>query len=326
MAAELVKVTTEQDFKDALKEQGKNLSVVHFCAEWAEQCKQMNEVLVELSKCHPDVKYLLVDAEDIPEISVEYDIEAVPTFVFVKNNQTIGRLNGANAPELTKMVKEHISTVAPSTVDPKEALNKRLKSLIEQDECVLFMKGNPDEPRCGFSRQTVEILKAHDCKYSTFDILQDPEVRQGLKEYSDWPTFPQLYVKGELIGGLDIIKEMVNENELTKVVPTTANEKDRLNARIKSIITQSPVVLLMKGNPDGPKCGFSRQMIEILKPLNVKFSHFDILSDQAIREGVKVYSDWPTYPQVYVKGELIGGLDIIKEMRQAGELEAALQG
>lgn len=326
MAAELVKVTTEQDFKDALKEQGKNLSVVHFCAEWAEQCKQMNEVLVELSKCHPDVKYLLVDAEDIPEISVEYDIEAVPTFVFVKNNQTIGRLNGANAPELTKMVKEHISTVAPSTVDPKEALNKRLKSLIEQDECVLFMKGNPDEPRCGFSRQTVEILKAHDCKYSTFDILQDPEVRQGLKEYSDWPTFPQLYVKGELIGGLDIIKEMVNENELTKVVPTTANEKDRLNARIKSIITQSPVVLLMKGNPDGPKCGFSRQMIEILKPLNVKFSHFDILSDQAIREGVKVYSDWPTYPQVYVKGELIGGLDIIKEMRQAGELETALQG
>lgn len=326
MAAELVKVTTEQDFKNALKEQGKNLSVVHFCAEWAEQCKQMNEVLVELSKCHPDVKYLLVDAEDIPEISVEYDIEAVPTFVFVKNNQTIGRLNGANAPELTKMVKEHISTVAPSTVDPKEALNKRLKSLIEQDECVLFMKGNPDEPRCGFSRQTVEILKAHDCKYSTFDILQDPEVRQGLKEYSDWPTFPQLYVKGELIGGLDIIKEMVNENELTKVVPTTANEKDRLNARIKSIITQSPVVLLMKGNPDGPKCGFSRQMIEILKPLNVKFSHFDILSDQAIREGVKVYSDWPTYPQVYVKGELIGGLDIIKEMRQAGELETALQG
>jgi len=70
------------------------------------------------------------------------------------------------------------------------------------------MKGTPDAPRCGFSNQIVEVLKVNDISFSSFDILEDNEVRQGLKEFSEWPTYPQLYIKGELMGGLDIVKEM----------------------------------------------------------------------------------------------------------------------
>ena len=79
---------------------------------------------------------------------------------------------------------------------------------------MLFLKGVPSAPRCGFSRQIVEMLDSIDASYGAFDILQDEEVRQGLKEYSDWPTYPQLYVDGELVGGLDIVKEMVEDGEL----------------------------------------------------------------------------------------------------------------
>jgi len=80
----------------------------------------------------------------------------------------------------------------------------------------------------------------------------------------------------------------------------------------------------MKGEPSAPRCGFSRQIVEILNQTGVPFSHFDVLSDEEIRQGLKKYSDWPTYPQLYVKGELLGGLDIIKEMSQE-ELKGALQ-
>ena len=73
---------------------------------------------------------------------------------------------------------------------------------------MLFMKGTPDAPRCGFSNQIVEVLKVNDISFSSFDILEDNEVRQGLKEFSEWPTYPQLYIKGELMGGLDIVKEI----------------------------------------------------------------------------------------------------------------------
>lgn len=80
---------------------------------------------------------------------------------------------------------------------------------------MVFMKGDRKEPKCGFSRQLIEILRAYpSVEYKTFDILKDEEVRQGLKTYSNWPTYPQVYVKGKLVGGLDIIKELRDEEEL----------------------------------------------------------------------------------------------------------------
>ncbi|KAF2681894.1 putative thioredoxin [Lentithecium fluviatile CBS 122367] len=89
----------------------------------------------------------------------------------------------------------------------KEELHKRLGELVKAAPVMLFMKGTPSAPQCGFSRQTVSILREKGIRYGFFNILADDEVRQGLKEYSDWPTFPQLYADGELIGGLDIVRE-----------------------------------------------------------------------------------------------------------------------
>jgi Grx4 family monothiol glutaredoxin len=81
---------------------------------------------------------------------------------------------------------------------------------------MLFMKGSPGAPKCGFSRTIVEMLQAEDIQFATFDILTDEDVRAGLKTYSDWPTYPQLYSKGELVGGLDIVKEMKASGPLSE--------------------------------------------------------------------------------------------------------------
>ena len=87
---------------------------------------------------------------------------------------------------------------------------------------------------------------------------------------------------------------------------------------------QSPVMLFMKGNPEEPRCGFSRKVVAALEETGAPFGHFDILSDDDVRQGLKKFSDWPTYPQLYVNGELLGGCDIILEMAQEGELAEAL--
>jgi len=87
---------------------------------------------------------------------------------------------------------------------------------------MVFMKGSPDAPRCGFSRQIVELLKGENVKFDSFDILGDEEVRQGLKTFSNWPTYPQLYAEGKLIGGLDIVKELKEEGELLDSLPASA--------------------------------------------------------------------------------------------------------
>ena len=94
---------------------------------------------------------------------------------------------------------------------------------------------------------------------------------------------------------------------------------------IAKTVTEHPVVLFMKGVPDQPRCGFSSVAVQILDHLQVEFVGVDVLQDEALRAGVKVYSDWPTIPQLYVKGEFVGGSDIVREMFQSGELKPMLQ-
>jgi len=95
--------------------------------------------------------------------------------------------------------------------------------------------------------------------------------------------------------------------------------------RIKDDIQSNDVVLYMKGSPVFPQCGFSAAVVQILTHLNVKFKGVDVLSDPSVRQGIKEFSNWPTIPQLYVKGEFIGGCDIVREMFQTGELQETLQ-
>jgi len=100
--------------------------------------------------------------------------------------------------------------------------------------------------------------------------------------------------------------------------------KDPVQERIEREINDHDVVLFMKGTPVFPQCGFSAVMVRVLSHLGVKFKGIDVLSDPALRQGIKVFADWPTVPQLYVKGEFIGGCDIVREMFQAGELQELL--
>jgi Grx4 family monothiol glutaredoxin len=123
--------------------------------------------------------------------------------------------NGATPTSATK----DLSSYAPAPSDPptapayssgsttqsKEELHTRLSNLVKAAPVMLFMKGTPSSPQCGFSRQLVSLLRENGVKYGFFNILADDEVRQGLKEFADWPTFPQLWTSGELVGGLDIV-------------------------------------------------------------------------------------------------------------------------
>jgi len=127
----------------------------------------------------------------------------------------------ATAPTQANGATKNLSQYAPDASDPatapqyssdtmtssKEELDARLSNLVKAAPVMLFMKGTPSAPQCGFSRQLVSMLRENGVKYGFFNILADDEVRQGLKEFSDWPTFPQLYTRGDLVGGLDIVSD-----------------------------------------------------------------------------------------------------------------------
>ncbi|KAF3918875.1 Glutaredoxin-3 [Dactylellina cionopaga] len=238
--------TTVEAFQEAFKAIPENvLLAISFHTSWAAPCKQMNEVFAAIaSSSTPDkAAFISIDAEEVPDVSEEYEVSAVPFFVLVKNGKILRKISGADPKELNEAIQQNIDTTgqAPPLIPPvqrttaptrndtangttesaapdteededeegeeEESLNERLTKLVNAAPVMLFMKGTPGEPKCGFSRQLVAILRERNIRYGFFNILKDDEVRQGLKEFSDWPTFPQLYHKGSLVGGLDIVKE-----------------------------------------------------------------------------------------------------------------------
>lgn len=189
------------------------------------------------------VGFLSLDAEELADIAEKYDVTAVPYIVLQKGNHILETISGGDPAKVRSLVEKHagrsgvngkfglpppqaVSKPAEngtlknlgSDLDPdtapehssgerqtKEELFKRLDELVKAAPVMLFMKGTPSAPQCGFSRQTVNLLRGRSVRYGFFNILADDDVRQGLKEYAEWPTFPQLWVDGELVGGLDIV-------------------------------------------------------------------------------------------------------------------------
>lgn len=99
-----------------------------------------------------------------------------------------------------------------------EDIFKKIQETISNNDVVLYMKGSQDMPQCGFSATVSHVLKQLGVQFVDIDVLRDPEIRQGIKEFSDWPTIPQLYIKGEFIGGCDIVKEMYQSGELKELL------------------------------------------------------------------------------------------------------------
>ena len=97
-------------------------------------------------------------------------------------------------------------------------IKQKIKSLINENEVCLFMKGTPDSPQCGFSMAVSNVLKHLNINFKGINVLEDENLRQGIKEFSDWPTIPQLYIKKEFIGGCDIVKELFENGELKKIL------------------------------------------------------------------------------------------------------------
>jgi len=338
----LVTVNNEEAFKIVFSKSA--YSVLFFWADWHDPCKQIASVINELSNDYQQLQFYSINAEQYESLTSKFNVEAVPTIILCKQQKEIKRLEAETVPNTVDAIKQFaqqsitaasVSSTAKKQNDSEkkeetiEELNARIAKLISAAPIMLFMKGSPEEPKCKFSRATVEILKQQNVtKYGYFNILNDPAVRAQIKVYSNWKTFPQLYINNKLIGGLDIIKEKIEDGEFDDLLPKNVkNEKDSLNAKLERLVNQKKVMLFMKGTPNAPQCGFSKQIVQILRDQNVNdYGSFNILDDMDVRQGLKTYSNWPTYPQLYVGGKLIGGLDVVKEMIDDDEFQDAIKG
>jgi len=207
------------------------LNVVHLKSDMFPACQLVSRLLSQLSTMpkYSEVVFTEVNAEDVQSFCITYKIMQVPTVLYFRNSKLVDRIDAYKPNEISDKISLHAKAIdmdeqAPVIVNKTTApdnntgtsisLEEKLKGIINREKVMLFMKGNPTTPRCGFSRKVVQILNDQNIQFGTFDILQDEEVRQGLKDYSNWQTYPQLYANGELVGGHDIIVEMSENGEL----------------------------------------------------------------------------------------------------------------
>lgn len=112
---------------------------------------------------------------------------------------------------MSDTIQDHLLEVCMNTLD-------KIKQQIADNKILLFMKGTPEQPQCGFSAQAVRALQSCKAEFASVDVLANPDIRQTLPQYANWPTFPQLYIKGELVGGCDIMLELLRSGELQKLI------------------------------------------------------------------------------------------------------------
>lgn len=237
----------------------------------------MSTVLGHLATTYPDptqVSFYSIDAEELPDIAEDHDVEAVPFIAIKRDGKVIDSMSGGDAARLRTMVEKHANPSAGSKagLPPQQTVTR--PPPVEPKEA-------PPTNGAGATRAAAEARGTAD------------QPAKNLSAYtptaSDPATAPQM----------------------SSGAPQPTQED--LNARLSELVKAAPVMLFMKGTPSAPQCGFSRQLVSILRENGVRYGFFNILADDDVRQGLKTFSDWPTFPQLYMGGELMGGLDIVKE-------------
>lgn len=348
--ARVQQLSKEAELGDLLKAHGR--AVLYFCAEWAPPCKQMDTVFETLRQTHNSLGgddeapglFLRIDADTCKATAKQYNVTRVPVFFFFASNRVVRRVDGANAAELSRAARWLSDT------SDDVSLTSACEYLTKRSEIMLFLKGTPSLPRCAFGRRMVDTLRKAGVVFDSFDVTTDMGVRERIKEVALWETYPLLYAQGRVIGGVDNVEKLADEHRLISElarkesdpespigadknpdkfesqgedVPQLGKEQS-LEDRLRGLIGKQKVMLFMKGSPDEPRCGFSRTMVQLLNQQGLSYGTFDILSDEEVRQGLKKFSNWPTYPQLYSNGQLLGGLDVVKELVETGELATEL--
>jgi len=288
----VIPITSSESFSKHTSELPSDaLQVLYFHAPWAAPCAQMSTVLDTLASTYPisdppKLAFLSINAEELPDISEEHDVTAVPYIILLKNGTTVETISGGDAAKVRDAVEKHAGSGNKGSLQlpPAQKVTRPAQPLASELSSAngATMNGHTEASTTG------NTSAAKDLSSYAPDAKKDPATAP---EYTS-NTAPSLGTENE------------DANE---------NGKEDINTRLTELTNAAPCMLFMKGTPSAPQCGFSRQLVSILRENSVRYGFFNILADDEVRQGMKTFADWPTFPQLWMGGELVGGLDIVKE-------------
>lgn len=205
---EVYSIGTSKEFDDYIKSPSivNQVLLVHVELDQIPVCRTVNDALLALSRTDEfkaNLSVCRLNADHFPEFLTSLHITAAPTVLFYHRTKLIDRVDGFNQSELIRKVQSYMKSidfsqaVAEPTTSNATDVQKKIKDLLQSSPVILFMKGTPSNPQCGFSRQACHLLDEHQIKFNTFDVLSDPVLREQLKAFSNWNTYPQVTTREE---------------------------------------------------------------------------------------------------------------------------------
>lgn len=287
---EVIEIDTEASFDQTISSlPATALSVIYFHAPWAEPCKQMSTVISTLASTYqqttpPQISFLSLDAEEVSEVSEKYDVTQVPFIVLARDRQVLETIAGGDASRVRSAVEKHAASSGNSSSTSSTFLPPLQK----------VTKPPPQPSTSKLNNDGQGSIQDSPPLASSTTAAKKTNGTSNMASYAPSPSDPKTAPEYSSGSSGD-----------------AAQQKEALHKRLSELVKAAPVMLFMKGTPSSPQCGFSRQTVSILREKGIRYGFFNILADDDVRQGLKEFSEWPTFPQVYVGGELVGGLDIV---------------
>lgn len=256
----------------------------------------------------------------------KYEVDTAPTvLIFHPQKSEIDRLVNPSPEQLNEAVdKENDYYKNVIEIDEKERVFQNIEVIIGSAPIVAFIKGTPTEPKCKFTRRLLAHTNKYEVVFKSFNILEDQSIRQWLKVYSNWPTFPQVFINKKFIGGIDIIDELVEEGEFLDMIPKECKKLPPVE-RFDQIIATSDVVVLIKGSVDSPIGDESQSLINTINENSIKYVavDYDMLEDE-VKEHIEANYSVKEPPFIFVKNEPFGNEETLLESINEGKLETVI--
>ena len=221
----------------------------------SEMSKVYKEVKFSWVSSIIDFNYLLLqcNSDESQDLIEKFDINAVPTLALIHPHKAQPELIENPSPEkLSQTIELQNEFYTKWFEEEKQKAFREIEDLVTaHPKFFIFIKGSPEQPKCKFTRRLLEMFAPFGYRFGHFDILKDERIRQWLKFYSNWPTYPQIFLNGEFTGGVDIVTELVESGEFDAMVPQQAKKRPPLE-EFKELLSQHKVVALIEGTVDTP--------------------------------------------------------------------------
>ncbi|KAL4459496.1 hypothetical protein ABPG74_018109 [Tetrahymena malaccensis] len=313
-------ISQERDFNRITLNNFGKLIVITFYADWYDHSVNYVEQIANLQELMQiqDVVFCKCDAEKVPEVANKFQVSMVPTVVLTETRKTtIKKFENEVPAVLFEQIEEANKTFKNQFENEKERMYAKIKELLSQPGVLMFIKGTPQEPECKFTRELLGIIESLKIRFRYYDIIADIDMRHWLRHYNKWPTYPQIFIDGKLLGGLDVLKEHIAKNTLE--IPASCKISEP-KERLQQIIQEHKSILFMEGTPNDENLSEnSKKFINLLAQAGIRFSVFNLSIDCNLKDYLKeTYKS--TDPYFFAGKQYVGNLEVVIELSKKQEL------